>query len=86
MDVTQALAAAALGLALLAVLLRIFARPVRLLLKLVLNTAFGFGALVLFRALEPVLHITLGWNLLNAAVIGVLGFPGLLLLLALQWL
>lgn len=86
MDVTQALAAAALGLALLAVLLRIFARPLHLLGKLALNTVLGFGALFLFRALEPVLGITLGLNVANAAVIGVLGIPGLLLLLALRWL
>ncbi len=86
MDVTQAFAAAALGLALLAVLLRIFARPLRLLLKLTLNTAAGFFALFLFQALEPLLGETLGLNLFNAAVIGVLGFPGFLLLLALRWL
>lgn len=86
MDVTQAFAATALGLLLLAVLLRIFARPLRLLLKLACSTALGFFALFLFRALEPLLGVTLGLNLFNAAVIGVLGFPGFLLLLALRWL
>lgn len=86
MDVTQAFAATALGLLLMAVLLRVFARPLRAVGKLLLNTALGFGALFLLRVLEPVLGVTLGLNVCNAAVIGVLGVPGLLLLMALRWL
>lgn len=86
MGVNETFAAVALGLLFTAVVLRIFAKPLHLVLKLVLNTAFGFLALFLFRLLEPLVGISLGFNLFNAAVVGVLGFPGFLLLLALQWI
>lgn len=85
MGVSQGAAAVALGVVLIAVLLRIFARPLGLTLKLFVNTVFGFLALFLFRLLEPLVGISLGFNLFNAAVIGVLGFPGFLLLLLLKW-
>ena len=86
MGMSQTFAVAVLGLIFFAVLLRLFAKPLHLALKLVINTAFGLFALLLFRLLEPVLGISLGFNLFNAAVVGVLGFPGFLLLLALQWM
>ena len=86
MGVSQAAVAMVLGLVFIAVLLRIFAKPLHLMLKLAINTAFGFLALFLFQVLEPFLGLRLGLNLFNAAVIGVLGFPGFLLLLALQWI
>ena len=44
------------------------------------------GIVFFFRQLEPLVGFSLGFNLFNAAVVGVLGFPGFLLLLALQWL
>ena len=77
--------AAALSLLLIAVLLRIFAKPLGLTLKLLLNTLAGFFALFLLRALQPLTGITLGCNLFNASVLGVLGFPGFVLLLLLKW-
>ena len=85
MGVSQGAAAAALGIVLIAVLLRVFARPLGLTLKLLVNTVFGFLALFLFRLLQPLVGITLGFNLFNAAVIGVLGVPGFILLLLLKW-
>ena len=86
MGMSETFAAVALGLLFAAVVLRVFAKPLHLALKLILNTVFGFLALFLFRLLEPFIGISLGFNLFNAAVVGVLGFPGFLLLLALQWL
>lgn len=86
MGMSETFVAVALGLLVTAIVLRIFAKPLHLALKLVLNTAFGFLALFFFRQLEPLVGFSLGFNLFNAAVVGVLGFPGFLLLLALQWL
>ena len=86
MGVNQGAVAAALSLLLIAVTLRIFAKPLGLTLKLLLNTGIGFFALFLFHSLEPLTGIHLGFNLFNASVLGVLGFPGFILLLLLKWI
>lgn len=78
----------ALGLTLLflvVVCLRLFAAPLRLALKVVFNSALGFGALWLLNLTTAVTGLSLGLNIFNAAVIGILGVPGLGLLLLVQW-
>lgn len=78
----------ALGLVLLflavacAALLR---KPLKMVLRVVLNSALGFGALWLLNATAAVTGISLGLNLFNALTIGVLGVPGLGLLLLVKW-
>ena len=78
----------ALGLVLLflavacAALLR---KPLKMALRVVLNSALGFGALWLLNATAAVTGISLGLNLFNALTIGVLGVPGLGLLLLVKW-
>ena len=78
----------ALGLVLLflavacAALLR---KPLKMVLRVVLNSALGFGALWLLNATAAVTGISLGLNLFNALTIGVLGVPGLGLLLLIKW-
>ena len=62
--------------------IRLFRRPIRWILKLLLNTAIGFAALFLLNFFG----ITLGLNWINALVIGVAGFPGLVLLLLIKYL
>lgn len=78
----------ALGLTLLflvVVCLRLFAAPLRLALKVVFNSALGFGALWLLNLTTTVTGLSLGLNIFNAAVIGILGVPGFGLLLLVQW-
>ena len=78
----------ALGLVLLflavacAALLR---KPLKMVLRVVLNSALGFGALWLLNATAAVTGISLGLNLFNVLTIGVLGVPGLGLLLLVKW-
>ena len=78
----------ALGLVLLflavacAALLR---KPLKMVLRVVVNSALGFGALWLLNATAAVTGISLGLNLFNALTIGVLGVPGLGLLLLVKW-
>lgn len=78
----------ALGLVLLflavacAALLR---KPLKMVLRVVLNSALGFGALWLLNTTAAVTGISLGLNLFNALTIGVLGVPGLGLLLLVKW-
>ena len=65
--------------------LRIFRTPLRLALKLLMNTALGFLALWAVNATAAVTGVALGLNLLNALTVGVLGLPGFVLLLLAQW-
>ena len=79
----------ALGLTLLflvVVCLRLFAAPLKLALKVVFNSALGFGALWLLNLTTTVTGLSLGLNIFNAAVIGILGVPGFGLLLLVQWM
>ena len=66
-------------------LLRIFRSPLRLALKVLGNTLFGFLALWGVNLTVALTGISLGMNLWNALTVGVLGLPGLILLLTLQW-
>ena len=78
----------ALGLVLLflavacAALLR---KPLKMVLRVVLNSALGFGALWLLNLTGGVTGIALGLNIFNSLTVGILGVPGLFLLLLLQW-
>ncbi|MCD7838872.1 MAG: pro-sigmaK processing inhibitor BofA family protein [Clostridiales bacterium] len=68
---------------LLAVLLR---RVLGQLFRVALRTAVGGGVLAALAPFSGLLGLRLGVNLCNALVIGVLGAPGLGLLLLLNWL
>ena len=65
--------------------IRLFRVPLRLSLRLLGNTLAGFFALYLVNMTSAVTGLFLGLNLWNALTVGILGLPGLLLLLALQW-
>ena len=71
---------------LLWLVIRLFRKPIRWILKLLLNTAIGFAALFALNFFGSAVGITLGLNWINALVIGVAGFPGLVLLLLLKYL
>lgn len=85
MDVTVLpLLAGAVLLGLLA--LWALAAPLRALARAALNTALGLAALALLHATSALTGFSLGLNLFNALVVGVLGIPGIGLLLLLQWI
>lgn len=85
MDLSQKILAGLLALFFLLALLRIFRSPLRLAVKVLGNTLLGFLALWGLNLTTAVTGITLGLNLWNALVVGVLGLPGLVLLLLTQW-
>lgn len=85
MDLNQKVIAALVGAFLLIALLRIFSAPLRLALRLLMNTLLGFSALWLVQITAGFTGFSLGLNLWNALVIGCLGVPGLVLLLLIQW-
>ena len=85
MDLNQKILAAGLALFLLLALIRIFHAPLRLAIRLLGNTLLGFLSLWALNLTASLTGISLGLNLLNALTIGILGLPGLVLLLLVQW-
>ena len=63
----------------------IFTKPIRLVFKLLLNTAVGFVALILIHKFGADFGISLAVNWQNAIVTGVFGIPGVAVLIALRW-
>jgi inhibitor of the pro-sigma K processing machinery len=66
-------------------LLRIFSAPLRVAHRLLSNTLLGFLALWIVNLTASITGIALGMNFLNALTIGILGVPGFVLLLLIQW-
>ncbi|MBQ9492607.1 MAG: pro-sigmaK processing inhibitor BofA family protein [Oscillibacter sp.] len=70
---------------LLVALARILSAPLRLALKLLMNTVSGLVALWLVNLLSGITGVYLGMNFVNALIVGIFGLPGLVLLILLQW-
>lgn len=70
----------------LIVFIKVFSTPLKLAMKLALNTFFGFVSLLLFNLLGYFTGVTIGVNVINSLVIGVFGIPGFFLLLMIRWL
>ena len=81
MSVIEIVSLALVGLFLLVAVVR----PLKLALRVVLNSALGLGVLWLLNSTAPVTGLTLGVNWFNALTVGVLGLPGLGLLLLVKW-
>ena len=85
MSVVEKIALGLVLLFLVVMCLRLFAAPLKLALKVLLNSALGFGAVWLLNLTTAVTGLSLGLNLFNAVIIGILGIPGFGLLLLVQW-
>jgi len=64
---------------------RLFSAPLKVALRVLINSVLGFGALWLLNLTGSVTGIALGLNIFNSLTVGILGVPGLFLLLLLQW-
>lgn len=73
------------GVTLVGAALLILRRPLGRLWRLGVRSVGGLAALALLNPLGQLVGITLGINWVNALVLGMLGTPGLGLLLMLQW-
>ncbi|MCL2408657.1 MAG: pro-sigmaK processing inhibitor BofA family protein [Oscillospiraceae bacterium] len=60
--------------------------PIKIIFKLLLNTALGFVALLLINAAGSLIGVAIAVNWINAAIVGILGVSGVALILLLQWL
>ena len=86
MEFFAVIALIAIGLGLLTLLFKLFRTPLRWAMKLALNAAVGFVALFVLNFLGGFVGLSLGVNWLNAIVTGVLGVPGVVLLLLIKYL
>ena len=83
-DLTVPLMIAAAVL-LLMLFIRIIRLPLKLLAKAALHAAVGFVALFVLNFLGSWIGVTLEMNLLNALIAGILGVPGVLILLIVKY-
>ena len=70
---------------LLFVFIRIIRLPLKLLAKAALHAAMGFVALFVLNFLGSWIGVSLEMNLINALITGILGVPGVLILLIFKY-
>lgn len=71
---------------LIVLLFKIIKTPLKWALKLLLNAISGFFALVILNFFGGIVGLNLTINLINCLVAGILGLPGVILLLLLKYL
>jgi len=75
-----------IGLILVYLLIKALIVPLKYLGKLVINVGLGGLGLWLINMFSGTIGVQIGINFVTAMVVGLLGVPGLLLLMTLQWL
>jgi len=70
----------------LVLLFKLLKRPIKIIFKLLLNTLLGFVILIIFNFLGGFVDFSLDINFISAAVTGILGLPGVILLVLLKLL
>ena len=86
MDALWTILAFAAGILILYVLCKLLSAPLRLLGTLVINALVGALVLLLVNWIGGLFGLSIAINPLNALITGVLGAPGVILLLVLQWI
>lgn len=84
MEIAEKALLAVFALFALLAVLKLFASPLKLAGRLLVNTLLGFALLGLLNVLGILAKLSLGLNLFNALIIAVLGVPGLALLILLR--
>ena len=62
---------------------KLFLFPIKVVLKVVLNSVLGGILLLVFNAIGQNFDIMTPFNVLNAGIVGILGLPGVIMLLLL---
>ena len=83
MDILGTILAFGAGVLILYVLCKLLAAPLKLILKLVCNALVGVVVLILFNLVGGLFGLSLAVSPLNALIVGVLGAPGVILLVIL---
>ncbi len=74
------------GLIILLLLGWVLLSPLKMLIKFIYNSILGGLALLLINLLGKFIGISIGINIITAAIVGIFGIPGLILLLVLQYI
>ena len=77
---------AVIGIVAVILVVWLFRKPLKWIFKLLLNALFGFIALGLLNYFGGSFGISLPINWFNAIVVGILGLPGVILLLLMKYL
>ena len=85
MDISLTLLITLAVVVLLFLTMKLLSSPLRIAFRAALNALLGLGALLLVEATGGITGLSLGVNLVNAVVVGILGVPGLGLLFLAQW-
>lgn len=75
----------AVGIFLLSVTFKLLKKPIKWVFKLLIHACMGYAALFIFNFVGAWVDISLGLNWVNAAITGVLGIPGVVLLLLIKY-
>lgn len=86
METLSSLLMLAAAVVLLVLLVKVLAAPIRLIFKLAVNAALGFLILFVVNFFGDFVGIGVTVNLFTALIAGVLGVPGVVLLVLLQFL
>ena len=73
-----------LGILIICISARIFFAPFKILLRMIVNSVIAVGILFVINLASPYLNIYIGINAVSALTVGILGVPGLCLLMLLQ--
>lgn len=76
----------ALAIFLLSLTLRLLRKPIGWIFKLAIHALMGYIALFIFNFVGAWVDLSLGLNWVNAIVTGVLGVPGVILLLLVKYI
>jgi len=71
---------------LLAVFFMIFKTSLKIAVKILINAALGFVLLFVFNGLGGIIGLTIEVNWISAVISGILGVPGIALMLILKWM
>ena len=71
---------------LMTILVKLLKKPMKWAFKLLIHAALGYVALFVFDFFGAFIDIQLGLNWVNAIVTGLLGVPGVILLLLLKYI
>ncbi|MCI6646804.1 MAG: pro-sigmaK processing inhibitor BofA family protein [Oscillospiraceae bacterium] len=81
----EMLGIAVVGIIAVILIVKLLSAPIRFAFKMLINALVGFAVLFLLNFAGEFVGLSLGINWINAVVVGVLGAPGVVLLLLLKY-
>ncbi len=79
------IAAVIFGLFVLYFISRLFLKPLKVVFYGLLHLVAGGAVIFLYNLLGPLWGVTIGFNVISALIVGLMGLPGLGMLIALQY-